>query len=62
MSAEETRIGSWSLHHVAVRIMWAVILGGVVAFAIGSSGLAAVIAVAVMVATYLVLTVIVSRR
>lgn len=63
MGAEETQeLSSWSLQRTTVRIMWALIIGGIVAAAIGTSGLSAVVAVAVMVAAYFALTAFVNRR
>lgn len=55
-------IGPWSIQRVSVRIMWALLIGGLVAFAFGSSGTSGTAAVVVMVISYVALTLVARSR
>lgn len=59
---ETSAMGAWSLKRVSVRIMWALLIGGLAAFVFGSSGSAGTFAVIVMVIAYIALTAIARRR
>lgn len=63
MTTRETRaVGAWSIQRTSVRIMWSLIIGGLLAAIIGSSGTSATVAVLVMVISYFALTAFARRR